>query len=210
MGTAALRAARHVRHLRTGDQENDDLLDGMTVGLTAGLQRPVEIAHGLQDGTPGERVLTDPAVCPFWALPHAAQWVGGKMPARPPGLTDPEWETYARESILDYAGAYRCSPRALRKLAARYLTGDKSIQLVYRYLDDYTTLLIVRPAELDDEPALLAAVNHDDVVMAGGRVVLLVTNSVPWAQLHAAGTTWADLTAADASWQDLTTGVFVP
>lgn len=204
---AAQRAARHVAFLKNGDA-SDTLIDGLLTGMTASLDRMVQIAHGTDDGVPGERVLTDPVVCPFWALPHAAHWVGGVMPVRPAGLTDEEWESYARQAVMEFAGAFRCSPRALVNLTKRYLTGTKTVRLVTRYLDDWTTLLLLKTGECPDTAALLAAANDKHVVMAGGRVILLETDGIPWAQLTSWGASWQDLLDDDASWAELLDGSY--
>lgn len=171
MTTVAERAMRHVEHLLI-DAESDELLEGLLIGMSNGLERAGEIAYGT-DTCPGERVLTDPAVCPLWALPHAALWVGGTVPARPAGLTDEEWETYARAAVVAPFGALRGSPRALRILVSGYITPGALIRIRTRIDDDpFVTQVIVSPDDCPDPDALLAAMNADDVVLAGGKVLL--------------------------------------
>lgn len=206
---AAERSERHVHFLKGEGAQSDALIDGLLVGMTSEMDRMVQIAHGTDDGVDGERVLTDPTVCPFWALPHAAQWVGGVIPDRPAGLTDEEWEDYARAAVFEFAGAYRCSPRVLVNLTKRYLTGTKTVRLVTRYLDDWTTLLLIKTGECPDTAALLAAVNAPRVVMAGGRVILLETDGIPWAQLTSWGASWQDLLDdPNSSWAELLDGTY--
>lgn len=209
--TAAQMAAQHVRHLRTGDPVEDGLLDGLLIGLTNGQERLTQVAFGLADGTPGERVLTDPRVCPMWALPHAAVWVGGTMPpARPAGLTELEWETYARQYVIEY-GAYRGSPRALRFAAQQFLTPGSEMRLIFGLNNQpFDTLAITRTAETTDPEGLVAALNADDVVLAGARVFLTVTDAVTWTELSDADVSWQDLISAEASWSDLAAHSYNP
>jgi hypothetical protein len=196
---------RHLRHLEI-DDESDELLHALARSLVTGIERAGEVAYGTPD-CPAERVLTDPAVCPAWALPHAQQYTGGVTPPRPPGLTDEQWIAYWRQAAIQPFGALRGSPSALLTHAAAYLTAGANLRIVQRYGGDpFLTLVIARPDECPDPDALVAAVNADDVVIGGGRVDLALVNGVTWAEL--AATSWQDLAAVP--WHELADGTYTP
>lgn len=195
----------NLRHLEI-DDESDELLYALARGLAHSLERAGEVAYGTPD-CPAERVLTDPAVCPAWALPHAQLYTGGVTPPRPPGLTDDEWIAFWRQAAIEPFGALRGSPRALRTLAAAYLTPDADLRLIASYSNDpYLTLLIARPDECPDPEALVNAVNADDVVIAGGEVQLALVSGITWDELE--NTSWDDLDGV--SWQDLSDNTYTP
>jgi hypothetical protein len=206
--TAGERALLHLQFLHTGDPAEDQILDAFVQGMSTGLERATQVAHGTDDAE-GERVLTDPRVCPFWALPHAALWTGSRMPLRPFGMSDPDWETYARAYVVAALPAYRGGSVALRTVAQRFLTGTKSVKIITRYDGElWDTLVITRPDETADPDALLAALNASDTVIAGELIYLVVTASIPWTEL--AATPWATLVADSRTWNDLTEGTFTP
>lgn len=208
MGSAAQRVRDQVAFLFGVDQDHDRLLGALIDGIAEGIQRPQDVGYGT-DLVSGDRVLTDPRVAPAWALPHAALYTGGVMPPRPAGMTDAAYEAYAREAVVQPFGALRGSAEALRIIARQYLTGDRDVTVLERYQDDpYVTVIVTRPAETPDPAALEAAVNDSAVVLAGGKVVLVVADYVTWQELAAAGTSWQDLSSV--SWQSLSDGTFTP
>jgi len=203
--TAAERALEHLEFLRV-DPVSDAFLEGLVAAYCTGQERASTVAHGL-DGVDGERVLTDPSVCPEWALPHAAMWVGGVVPARPPNLTDTEWLAYARMAVIEPFGALRGSPRALLTLARAFMVPGAALRIIARYDNDpFETRLLARPADVPNPALLVSAVNADDVVIAGGRVQLSLIDSVTWTEL--AATPWQNLSAV--TWQKLSDGTYTP
>jgi hypothetical protein len=209
MTSVADRTIRHLRHLRE-DDESDALLHGLAAGLVDGLEQAGEIAYGIDGDTPvpGERVLTDPAVCPFEQLEHAALWVGGTVPPRPPGMTEEQWHAYARDAVINPFGALRCSPRSLIILARAYMVpGAIDIRVVERYGGEpFLSLVVVRPEDVPDPGLLVKMLNGDDVIIAGGRVDVTLATSAVWSELMT--TSWDDLDAI--TWAELLAGIYIP
>lgn len=160
-----------LRHLLI-DPESDRLLHGLTQALLAPADRLSLVAHG-NGSLAAWDALTDPAVAPGWALPHAAQYTGGTMPARFAGESDEDYTERARREVVRPRGMLRGSPQALLDIAQPYLTdiGRRSIRVAQRVNDDPDlAVILVRAGGVTDEPGLVAALNHPEVVTAGMEI----------------------------------------
>lgn len=157
------------------DPENDRLLVAWTAALVSCLERLGVVAYGDPGaGVDPRRVLRDPRVAPAWALPSAAQWTGGSVPERLPGETDEQYLDRARTVVVRPKGMLRGGQRSLVDVVVPLLSGpveQRVVQVVERFGGDpWETRVLTREAQTPSVPAVLAACNADDVVVAGERV----------------------------------------
>lgn len=173
------RVLSQLSYLLIGDAESDQLLTAIATGLLVPAERLSAIAHG--DGvlsTVAWQILTDPRYAPLWALPYAAQWTGGTMPAQMAGETDDAYLARARMAVVRPRGMFRGSARSLLEVGIAYLTGTKTARVVERVNDDpWLVHFIVRPGEVSDSDALTAALNDPGLVPAGMKVVVIESDS---------------------------------
>ena len=81
---------------------------------------------------PGWGILLDVNTCPAKALPYLAMYVGERLPA---GIT----EAAAREWIRDAPNQVRGTPYSIFRAAQRYLTGQRTVQIIEREPSGGTT-----------------------------------------------------------------------
>lgn len=116
--------------------------------------REVQEVFDPDDPLPPFAPLLDPQLCPEWALPWLAQWVGTKLPD---GVSPAD----ARVIIADVAGFRRGTPAALRAAAQFYLTGTKTVYFRERDQDGadppYTLQIVTLISETPNPDAVLAA-----------------------------------------------------
>jgi hypothetical protein len=129
--------------------------------------------------------LLDPALCPDWALPWLAQFVGIKLPV---GIGPED----ARTTIHSVAGFKRGTRAALRAAAGLFLTGSKTVYFRERdpsALDPPYTLEVVT---LTDETPDPAAVLRALLAQKPGGIVLNFRTVVGWdyQEMTAAGGTY--------------------
>jgi hypothetical protein len=109
-----------------------------------------------QGDIPGWASFLDPDLCPSYALPWLAQFVGVTIVG---GLTDAQ----QRARIKATDGWFRGTPAALKGAIAPYLTGQK--QVIFRERYDYTNPGVDSPYNLDvftytgETPDTTAALN---------------------------------------------------
>jgi hypothetical protein len=198
-------------HRRTGDVENDAILDGLIGGFAEGLARLGAVGYGL-DGVPGTRVLQDPRVAPYWALAHAAQYVGATVPGRFYGETREEWADRIRAALVYPFGMKRGSYESIRRAVAPLLTGTKTIVIADDYGGPYDLLVRTITSETPDPEAVRLALEGD--FYSGGRrgsiraemkLTYLVADSVTFAEAtRQFDDVAADVTFADATAEDVT------
>jgi hypothetical protein len=190
---AALLILNRLEHLRY-DAESDRLLRLLVQGLVTGLERAHVVAYGTET-CPAERVLSDPLLCPDWALPHAALYTGGTMPERRPGERSSVYTARARQAVIApqvLPGTTDASAAAGRAL----LTGNKAIIVVERYLDDeWRTVFVTQPQETPDPLGFRAAINDPSVVLAGARIEHGMAGGSTWDDLN--NTPWDELPTWD-------------
>lgn len=173
-------------------EESDRILAILIGSWMAGLERPAEVVYGTEAGQTPYAVLTNPSAAPLWALPHAAQWTGGTMPARLPGEDDFAYATRARAEVVRPRGMLRGSYSALVTAMQARLTGTRFVSIT-EWVDGSPWKLVarVREEEAPDTDALYRAANAPDAVPAGMHVDIVAAASDVWDE-------------ADASWD--TTG----
>lgn len=180
MSVVADRAMTLLDYLRI-DEESDAILEGLARGVLDPAERLSLVAHG--DDTHGAwAVLTDPQVAPLWALPHAAQWTGGKMPGRIAGESDEDYLARARAAVVRPVGMLRGSAGSLITAAQPYLTGTRRVRVVQGLGGSVWDVgVLVLEDEVIDLDKLTAAVNDDDVITAGLRAFVDYSDPLaPW------------------------------
>lgn len=165
------------------DDESDALLEGLVRGLLAPADDLSLVAHGDGDTIGPWQAITDPAVAPLWALPAAAQWTGGIMPARLPGETDDVYLARARAAVVHPNGMLRGSARSLTLVTQAYLTGTKRVNVLNQLGGDVWAVGVeVLASELTvDEAVLTAALNDNSIIGAGmAATVEYIDPATPW------------------------------
>lgn len=95
--------------------------------------------------------LLDPYLCPDWALPWLAQFVGLRLPV---GMSADD----ARIVIAKASGFARGTPAAIKAAAGLYLTGTKSVQFRERNGSAYALEVVTFTGETPDPAATQAAI----------------------------------------------------
>lgn len=174
------------------DAESDRLLFILVLAILGQTDRLSLVCHG-DDTMESWQAITDPAVAPLWALPYAAQWTGGTMPARLVGETDTAYLDRARLEVLHPRSMRRGGPTSLRIAAQAHLTGTKTVQVVQFFAgDEWQIGVLVKADEAPDHAALEAAVNDDQVINAGMKAVVVYGDVPLWAE---ASRTWQEMAA---------------
>jgi hypothetical protein len=182
------------------DPESNELLEGLVGGIADAAEQLGVIAYGDDAaGIPPGAALTDPAVAPAWALPHAALYTGGEMPARMPGEAEAAWLERARAAVVFPAGIRRGSHTAVRLAAAPHLTGTRTVFILDRVGNPYELVVRVRASEAADPDAVRLAIEGSYVsggprgaIRAELELVLIVSDGPIW-QEAGAGVRWIDL-----------------
>lgn len=205
--TAAERTLAFLRHLFV-DEESDDLLIGWTTALATALERAALVAHGDATVPPGA-ALRDPRVAPDWALPSAAQWTGGTLPAPFPDEPADDYVARARVAVVRPRGMRRGGGQALIDIVRPLLTGpwdERYVLIVEQYGgDSWSTLVVTRAAQTPDPAQIVAACNAADVVVAGEKIEHADSDAVLWVEAELAwddadpASSWSTVTLADVT-----------
>lgn len=192
MTTAAERALGLLGFMRV-DEQSDMVLEALVTAWMAGLERPAQVAYG----TPWE-ALSDPEVAPLWALPHAALYTGGRMPARLAGEDDATYLQRARAEVVRPSGMARGSWSALAIRIQAHLTVTRFVSIV-EWVDGSVWKLAARVLEEEcpDPDAAYAAANAPDVIPAGMHVDIVGASGPVWDEIT---DTWDSITA---TWDEL-------
>lgn len=146
--------------------------------------------------TPPVAPILSVELCPDWALPWLAQFMGVRIPAG----TDP---AIARALIRNVAGFQRGTPAAMRAAASFYLTGD-SPTVYFRERDGsaYQLEVVTLDAETPDPNAVLAAL----MAQKPGGIVMRYRHSPGWdyQALHDTGQIYSQLPPQYTSYRALT------
>lgn len=179
------------------DEESDAVLEALIGAWTIGLERPAEVAYGVDARTVAWAVLTDPGVAPLWALPHAALYTGGTMPLRLAGESDEDYLLRARDAVVLPRGMKRGAWSALRAAIRTHLTGSKFVSIT-EWVDDNPFKLgaRVRDDECPDPAVVRATANADDAIPAGMKVEIVLASGPLWDEANVA---WDATTGA---WDD--------
>lgn len=179
-----------------GDDENNAIVDALALALGDVFARFGLIAFGdAEAGIEGSRILRDPTVAPLWALPHAALYVGAKLPGRLVGESDADYTARARDAAVYPFGLRRGTHEAVRRRIRAHLTGTQQVFISDNFGDDYGIYVRTLPDETPD-PALIERLLEGDFVSGGEpgaiRAELALTyiadESPAWAE---ATVTWA-------------------
>lgn len=141
---------------RTQPMAPDDAVHGyghayLCEGIGRMLEQLAEVFDPEGDAPPLAPIL-DVDLCPDWALPWLAQWVGVQLPV---GITADQ----ARLLIREVSGFKRGTPAALRAAAAYYLTGTRRVYFNERLADNaYRLGVITLASETPDPAQVLAAI----------------------------------------------------
>jgi|SRR4051812_29753270 hypothetical protein len=146
-------------------------------------------------GLPPVAPILSVDLCPDWALPWLAQFVGVQLPV---GIAPDA----AREAIRSVAGWSRGTPAALRAAAAFFLTGDKTVY--FRERDGgnaYVLEVVTITAETPDPAQVLAALT----AQKPGGIVMTYRTVEGWdyEQIILTGNTYAYLTTTYATYDAL-------
>jgi hypothetical protein len=155
-----------------------------------------------EDPLPPLAPLLDAELCPTWALPWLAQFVGVRIP---PG-TPPD---AARVLITSVAGFSRGTPAALRAAAGLYLTGEKTVYFRERDADDaYALEVVTLDSETPDPDAVRAAL----LAQKPGGIVLRYHPVIGWdyEQMTAEGGIYSALAGRFADYFDLANNHRIP
>jgi hypothetical protein len=138
--------------------------------------------------------ILDPELCPDWALPWLAQFVGVAIP---PG-TPPE---DARTLITDVAGFRRGTPAAMRAAASALLTDTKTVWFRERDTGAYQLEVVTLTSETPDPAGVLALLT----AQKPGGIVLRYRTVAGWdyQQMTTAGGTYAVLKTTYATYYGL-------
>jgi hypothetical protein len=194
MPTAADRALGLLPFMRV-DEQSDTVLEALVTAWMTGLERPAEVGYG----EPWQ-ALSDPAVAPLWALPHAALYTGGSMPVRVPGEDDTTFLLRARAEVVRPRGMRRGAWSALAIRIQSTLTGTRFVSIV-EWVDGSPWKLAarVRDDELPDLDATYRAANAADLIPAGMHVEIVAATGPVWDEMGAE--TWDSMTTT--TWDDL-------
>lgn len=151
------------------------------------------------DGEFGWGILLDPDRAPVKALPHLAQYVGERLPV---GLD----EIGMREWIKDAPNQRRGTIESVVRVAQRYLTGQRTVQIRERSgagadPEDYITVQTYT-AETPD-PALTERDLRRDAIPGDIVLTYNVQEGQSWADVAVASATWAAVAATYSSWQEV-------
>jgi hypothetical protein len=202
---AGLLAHRHI----DGDDENNAIVDALALALGDVFEPLVLLAFGDESqGIAGMgRVLRDPAVAPLWALPHAALYVGARLPGRKAGESDQEYTARARDAAVYPFGLHRGTHEAIRRAINPYLTGNKTVFISDNYGGPYELYVRTLTEETPD-PAMV------ERVLAGGFVsgsdpgairaeLVLTYEAADYAAWLEATRRWSEL-GAGLQWSNVT------
>lgn len=174
---------------------SDAVLAALITAWCWGLERPADVAYGTDLAPRTWDALSNPAVAPTWALPHAAQYTGGTMPVRLAGESDTDYYARARAAVVRPRGMLRGAYSALVSALQAHLTGAKFVSIV-EWVDDSPWMLAarVRADEAPDIGLLAEVANAPDAVPAGMRVEIVTSTGVVWDEVAGAwddtATTW--------------------
>jgi hypothetical protein len=139
--------------------------------------------------------ILDPVLCPTWALPWLAQFLGVQLPS---GVSDAQ----ARGMIQDVAGFKRGTVAAMRAVVLPLLTGTKTLWLRERNLGDaYALDVVTLTGETPSQAAVLSAL----LSQKPGGIVLTYRAVASWdyAQMGVEGGTYAFQSTQYLSYQKL-------
>lgn len=183
------------------DPESDDLLAALLRALMSQLVRPALIALGDETLRPWQ-AISDPAAAPLWALPHAAQYTGGQMPARQPGESDDAYLARARHEVVYPRGMRRGSAAAVLSAARLHLTGTQTVVFRERFGGDPWLLGVrTRVDETPDPPAVEAAIR--EVLPAGIVLDFDVRDTRSWDEIRTGYFAWAQVETSNDDWQEV-------
>lgn len=139
------------------DPENNAVLDALIGSVAEAADRLGIIAFGTDEIPPGQ-ALSNPAVAPDWALPHAGLYTGGVMPGRLAGETDEDYLARARDALVYPLGIKRGTEEAVRRVTEPLLTGTRSVFISYSGGDPYLVAVRTITSETPDAAAVQAAI----------------------------------------------------
>jgi hypothetical protein len=133
-------------------------------------------------------------LCPDWALPWLAQWVGIRIPS---GMS----ATDARALIGDVSGFARGTPASLRAAVQTTLTDSKTVWFRERDGSPYRLEVVTLTSETPDAAKSLAAL----LTQKPGGIVLSYRTVVGWdyQQMTTTGGTYAVLKTTYSSYRKL-------
>jgi len=148
------------------DPENNAVLDALIGAIADAAARLAVIAYGTDTIPPGD-ALDDPSVAPTWSLAHAGLYTGGIMPGRKAGESITTYLARARDALVYPMGIKRGTEEAVRRAAAPYLTGTKTVFISVGG-SPYTLVIRTITAETPDPAALQLAITGS-YVSGGAR-----------------------------------------
>lgn len=145
---------------------SDGILDALLGGIADAADHLGIVAFGSSTVPPGQ-ALTNPAVAPDWALPHASLYTsGGLLPGRNAGESDADYLARARDAAVYPLGIKAGTDEAIVRTVQPLLTGTKSV-LISVGADAYHLSVRTLPSETPDQAAVAAAINGSYV--SGGQ-----------------------------------------
>lgn len=160
-------------------------------GIGCMLAQVAEVVDPDGDVPPYAPIL-DVDLCPDWALPWLAQWVGVRLPA---GTS----ADAARVLIRDVAGFRRGTPAAMRAAITPFLTGNKTIYFRERDGSAYQLEVVTLTGETPDPTAAHAAALSQKP--AGIVMRYRTTASWDWQQVVVEQASWNTAKATYTTWR---------
>lgn len=163
-------------------------------GAWGAIFREVAQVFDPEDPLPPFAPLLDPNLCPAWALPWLAQWVGVRIPA---GTSEAD----ARKLIAELRGFRRGTTRAMRSVLAAY--GLQTVFFRERDGGDaYRLEIVAQNSELPDDVQPVI-----DALMAQkpGGIILAFRGIDGWdyQRMTGEGGTYADVAGRFANYRAL-------
>ena len=156
-GRAAQQIGAWLEHLRV-DEESDVTLDALCHALAAGVGRVHQVAVG-DDVLRPWQALTDPGAAPLWSIGHAAQYVGGQLPARLPGESDDAWLARARWMTAHSLGMLRGGLEAITRMVQETLTGQQRVWIRQATSGPFEAVVHTMASETPNPAATAEAAN---------------------------------------------------
>ena len=105
------------------------------------------------------QALTDPGAAPLWSIGHAAQYVGGQLPARLPGESDDAWLARARWMTAHSLGMLRGGLEAITRMVQETLTGQQRVWIRQATSGPFEAVVHTMASETPNPAATAEAAN---------------------------------------------------
>lgn len=186
----------------------DDLVAAFEPWLTPDLESYLRTIGGMfsqvemfvedTDELEGWSILLDPDLCPAWALPYLAQYVGERLPV---GID----EAMAREWIKDAPNQRRGTVSSIVRTAQRTLTDPRHVVIVERDgvggADDPGRVTVMTYISETPNGEVVRADLERDVIPFDIELNYQTVPGQPWSSIT--GMSWREVMNTYPSWSDV-------